>query len=341
MLTALTLSLCPLLSGDVVLPEGPAARAWASVDPDATVSDAWMEALGEDAAEVLSHSDPWSAPKTWHAWSRWLKSKERSPKESGALAYLAARGGRSADAWAHFATLVREPEVAASLMPKLLPGLPGELQVDAAVPRGALLTPIPPPGALDAARGVVGPISASTTFRAGEAEVRLVISVERAGVEVKVHHLSGGSASFLVQLPELPAREVRITYIDWMRQETRNDPLLVELHPEKEGPVQLFGRFMPRDEHLPALPEGRLPTQLLEAGLWFELAAEGAPTPLQRAAAEAITDCLGVPGGVRAAGQGGAGAPSAGTVISLGGGQAGARTLSRIAGATEAWLNSR
>lgn len=341
MLTVLTLTLCPLLAGDVLLPEGPAARAWANVDPDGPVSEEWMESLGEDAQAVLAHPDPWSAPETWRAWSRWLKSPERSPSESGALAFLAARGGRATDAWAHFATLVRKPEVAASLMPRLLPGRTGALSPGTPVPAGALLRPVPPPGSLDAARGVVGPISASATFQAQTAEVRLVISVERAGVEVKVHHLSGGPASFLVQLPELPAREVRITYIDWMRQETRNEPLLVEVKPEQESPVHLFGRFMPRDEHLPALPEGRLPTQLLEAGLWFEVGPEMAPTPLQRAAAEAITGCLGVPGGARSAAPHDLGSPSEGTVITLEPGPSGARALSRIAGATEAWLNSR
>ena len=342
MLTSLTLLLLsPMAAGDVLLPEGPAARAWASVDPTEPVSDAWVKALGEDASAVLSHPDPWSQPETWRSWGRWLSSKERSSSERGALALLAARGGRPADAWAHYASLVADPEAAAALMPRLLPGVPADLSPGDALAVGSLLRPTPPPGAFEAARGVVGPITASATFQVGEAQVRLVISVERAGVEAKLHHLSGGSTSFYVQLPELPSREVRVSYIDWLRQETPNDPLLVELKPDMDGPVHLFGRFIKRDEHLPALPTERLPAQLLEGGLWLEIGAEEAPTALQRAAADAITSCLGVPGGVRRAKAEGASSPSAGTIVSLSDDLRGARTLSRIAGATEAWVNSR
>ena len=108
-----------------------------------------------------------------------------------------------------------------------------------------------------------------------------------------------------------------------------------------EGPVHLFGRFMPRKERLPALPEGRLPTQLLQAGLWLEVAEEASPTALQEAAAAALTAALGVPGGVRRSGTGPTAAPSAGTTVRLSEGPRGARTLSRIVSATEAWINTR
>ena len=341
MLTSLSLLLLPLSAGDVLLPEGPAARAWASVDPRDALSDEWLKELGEDAPAILSHPDPWSQPATWGSWGRWLASGERTSQESGALALLAARSGRPKDAWSHYAALVADPASAAAVMPRLLPGVPADLPPDAPLPVGSLLRPTPPPGALDAARGVVAPVTASATFQVGEAQVRLVISIERAGVEAKLHHLSGEPASLHVQLPELPSREVRVTYIDWLRQETPNDPLLVELKPGMDGPVHLFGRFMPREEHLPALPKERLPAQLIEAGLWLEIEAGSSPTALQAAAADAITTCLGVPGGVRRAGAPSSSTPSAGTIVSLSDGPSGARTLSRIAGATEAWINSR
>lgn len=342
MLTTLSLLLLsPLTAGDVLLPEGPAARAWASVDPTEALSDDWIKSLGEDAPAVLSQPDPWSQPEGWRSWGRWLSSSERTSSESAALALLAARGGRPKDAWAHYASLVADPQAAAAVMPRLLPGLPADLSPGAPLSVGSLLRPIPPPGAFDAARGVVGPVTASTTFQIGEAEVRLVISVERAGVEAKLHHISGEATSLYLQLPELPRREVRVTYIDWLRQETPNDPLLVELNPEMDGPVHLFGRFMPREESLPALPRERLPAQLLEVGLWLEIGAESAPTALQAAAAEAITTSLGVPGGVRRANSVEASSPSAGIVVRLREGAPGARALSRIASATEAWVNSR
>ena len=53
MLLALFL-LLPAHPGDVLLPDGPAARAWAAVDPQAPVTDAWITSLGEDAPKVLA-----------------------------------------------------------------------------------------------------------------------------------------------------------------------------------------------------------------------------------------------------------------------------------------------
>lgn len=335
------LLLCPLPLGDVLLPDGPAARAWASVDPQAPISDEWVTGLGDGAPEVLALTDPWASPAAWRSWSRWLASDERTPSESAALAILAARQGRSADAWSHYAVLVSDPAAAAAAMPRLLPGIPPGAAPGDPLPEGCVLHPLPPPGSLAAARGRVRPVTASAEFRVGEATARLVISVEPSGVEVKVHHLSGEPASFHVQLPELLEREVRVTYIDWMRQDARNEPLTVELTPEMESPVQLFGRFLSRKERLPALPESVLPTQLREAGLWLEAEGGDPPTPLHRAAADAITASLGVPGGARSAGSANAASPSTGTIVRVPKGPGGARTLAQIARATEAWVHAR
>lgn len=335
------LLLCLSPSGDVLLPEGPAARAWASVDPEAPLADEWIKDLGDGARETLTLNDPWTNPATWQSWSRWLASDVRTPSESAALAILAARQGRPADAWSHYSELVSDPKAAAAAMPRLLPGIPPASALGAPLSEGCLLHPTPPPGSLAAARGRTRPVTASAEFQIGQATARLVISVEPAGVEVSVHHLAGGPASFRVQLPELLEREVRVSYIDWMRQDTRNEPLAVELTPEMEGPVQLFGRFLARKQRLPALPESGLPVQLLESGLWLEAEGEAPPTPLHEAAALSITAALGVPGGTRKAGSSDAGSPSAGTVVRIPEGPMGAQTLARIVGATEAWVRAR
>jgi len=335
------LLLCPLPPGDVLLPDGPAARAWASVDPQAPLSDEWASELGEGGPRVLALLDPWATPLTWQSWSRWLAPSEKTSSERGALAILAARQGRPADAWSHYSALVSDPATAAAVMPRLLPGIPPGAAPGAPLPGGSVLSPTPPPGALAAARGRVRPVTASAEFQTDKATVRLVISVEAAGIEVKVHHLAGGPVSLHVQLPELLEREIRVTYIDWMRQDTRNEPLAVELTPEMEGPVQLFGRFLSRKESMPALPDSRLPVQLLEAGLWLEAEDGEPPTPLHEAAALAITTTLGVPGGARQTGSADADSPSAGTIVRVSEGSKGARTLARIASATEAWVHAR
>ena len=335
------LLLIPALSNDVLLPEGPAARAWASVDPAAPLSDEWIKGLGDDAAEVLGTPKPWETPAAWEAWSRWIMADELGPKERAGLALLAARGARSEDAWDHFATLVAEPAIAAALMPRLLPGIPAGLMSDAPLPDNCLLHPTPPPGALAAARGRSRPVTASTEFDVGDAKLRLIISVEPSGVEVTLHHLSGGPATVRIQLPELLEREVRVSYIDWMRQDERNAPLEAVLKPEMEGPVQLFGRFLARREQLPSTPSGSLPTQLLTAGLWIEPEDEEHISDLHSAAATALSKALRVPGGARTGTKLPRELPSAGLVIRLSGGPAGARTLSRIVSATEAWLKAQ
>jgi len=340
MLTQL-LILCPALLGDVLLPEGPAARAWASVDPAAPIHDEWMSGLGEDALGVLTAPEPWELPAGWSAWSRWLTAEERAPAESAALSILAARGGRSEDAWAHYAALVADPAIAAAAMPRLLPGIPHTAKPGAPLPDNCLLHPTPPPGALEAARGRIRPVTASSELVVNGATLRLVISIEPSGVEVTLHHLVGGPATVRVQLPELLEREVRVSYIDWMRQDARNEPLTARLTPEMEAPVQLFGRFLARGERLPATPSERLPIQLLKAGLWIEPQGEEEPSAWHGAAAAAISEALGVPGGAR----GGAGAPegalSAGTVIHIPKGPEGRRSLARIVRATEAWLSAQ
>ena len=344
MLTQLLLSLSPFSLaplGDVLLPEGPAARAWASVDPSSPIRDEWMDELKEGTRDALRAQDPWQTPAAWEAWSDWISAERRGAVESAGLAILAASGGRDEDAWGHYAALVSDPVIAAAVMPRLLPGIPAELSASEPLPDGCLLRPTPPPGALAAARGRTRPVTASTELEVGEAKLRLVISIEPSGVEVALHHLSGGPVTLQVQLPELLEREVRVSYIDWMRQDERNAPLSATLTPDMEGPVQLFGRFLARSRALPASPSSTLPKQLLAAGLWIEPEGRDELTPIHSAAAAALSSALGVPGGARRAKKDAVPLLSAGLVIHLPEGPQGARTLSRIVRAAEAWLLSK
>ncbi len=340
MLTQLLLTISAL-SGDVLLPEGRAARAWASVDPSAPISDEWMKGLESGTAAALGAPEPWQTPAAWMAWADWISSEKRSAAESAGLALLAARGDRSEDAWNHYAALVADPVIAAAIMPRLLPGIPAEITAGVPLPDGCLLRPTPPPGALIAARGRSRPVTASTELEVGDAKLRLTISVEPSGVEVALHHLSGGPVTLRVQLPELLEREIRVSYVDWMRQDERNAPLSATLTPEMEGPVQLFGRFLARKESLPSSPSGELPIQLISAGLWIEPRGTEEVSLLQSTAAAALSKALGVPGGARRPQSGASPLPSAGLVIHLSEGPLGARTLSRIVSAAEAWLRAQ
>jgi hypothetical protein len=184
-------------------------------------------------------------------------------------------------------------------------------------------------------------VTASAELEVGDAKLRLTISVEPSGVEIDLHHLSGGPVTLQVQLPELLEREVRVSYIDWMRQDERNAPLSATLTPEMEGPVQLFGRFLARRESLPSSPSDKLPVQLITAGLWIEPEGKGEISLLQSTAAAALSKALSVPGGARMARKEAPLLPSAGVVIHLSDGPLGARTLSRIVSAAEAWLRAQ
>ena len=344
-LLAPLLLLWPSPQQGVELPEGPVARAWAGVG---------AETKPIDLAETLLASEPWrgdpaaaTPDQRWSSWARWLGeeagAEEPGPRRRAGLLLLAREQGRWRDAWVHLERLGGFPEWAAAAMPHLLPGVPaksalGRGGLPGPLPDGVLLRPAPPPALEAKTRGRIGTRSARVEgLRIGEAVVTLVVSVEPSGVEVDLLHTGGGPATLRVLLPTPAGQEIRVEYIDWMRQDEVGLPLTLELQPGDEE-HNLFGRFHPRHEPLPATPKGALPQQLQRGGLWIEC-AEGAPAEAEaRAAVRAFGALLEVPTGIRRPGTLPA-SPWSATILHLPADEAEARRfLARIASAVEGRL---
>jgi len=327
--------------GEVELPDGPAARAWAGVGPETVARELSGDWLERAVAEAAGGAEGLEAE--WTAWAAWLAGEaaatEPDPRRRSALALHALRQGRWGSAWRHFEALGATPEWAAAVMPHFLPGAPtGRAR---ALPDGALLRPAVPPASGEAgawrfetreawARGV----------RIGAAEVELRVLVEAAGVELTLRHTGGGPTTFQVLLPEPAGMAIRVEYLDWMRQDTLRQPLPVSLAPGGE-PVVLFGRFLPSESRLPATPAGALPPQLARGGLWLEVEPLSSSEPLARAAATALGRALDVPAGLRRPSDPPSGAPWSGTVVRVPDGAEAGRLLASIAAAAEDYLLSR
>jgi hypothetical protein len=270
----------------LTLPDGPVARAWALVGPEtepAELPEAWVEALAPGCWE----GSP--AAKTWARWAAAVERAagpalaERAPARAE-LALLAAADGQPQVAWGHAAAVADAPAWTATLVPRLLPGIPldhpvgpgGDLGTLAA---GVRLRPLPPP--LDPALPAWALGAGVATFgglRIGQAEVDLMVEVQPAGVEVAVGHRGGGPAELVVALPLVRGASVRTEYLDFVRQEDLHGARALVVRAEDEEPRVLYGRLAQEEGDLPAPPRpgAALPRALSEAGLRL-VPADGAP----------------------------------------------------------------
>lgn len=295
-------------AGEVQLPEGPNARAFAGVGPETEAIALGAQLAGRHAV-LLDGAD---RAAVWRAWGQTLErcaaSEEESPSERASLALFALEQGRWSDAWAHLERLGGHPEWSAAVLPRLLPGAPagtppGRGGLPGALPDGVLLTPAVPPPTREVLPGRIEPRAAEVRgLRIGEATVDLRVSLDGSGIQVDLAHTGGGPARVRVLLPEPEGLEIRVEYVDWMRQDERRLPLEVELLPGEEE-HSLFGRFRPRPLALPASPRGPLPRALERGGLWVERppCSEELNAELEAAAA-ALRGALDLGGGVVEAG---------------------------------------
>ncbi len=275
------------------LPASPAARAWASVGPETTPIS---------LSEELLEQNPWlrrprdADPElVWGRWGEWLGAERAreltDARERTGLLVLATSEARWSDAWLHFGRLGAAPRWAAAVLPHLFLGLPLDHPIEAGgIPApladGVLLTIAPPPAPAGAPRGSFVRRQASFPgLRIGAARVDLRITLEPSGVQVDLQHVGGDAASVRVLLPEPEGSEIRVEYIDWMREDERRAPLKLELLPGSEE-HNLFGRFTERRERMPALPGQSLPESLKRGGLWIE--TEGELEPELRAFASSL-----------------------------------------------------
>jgi hypothetical protein len=262
------------------LPDSDAGRAWASVGPETEPISLATELL--EAEPWLREPQNAEPALVWSRWGQWVAAeREREltdPRERCALLLLASSDQRWSDAWSHFARLGAAPQWAAAALPHLFLGLPIEHPTTAGgqpgpMADGVLLSPAPPPAPPGVPRGsLVLRQSSFPGLRIGAAIVDMRITLEPSGVQVDLTHVGGGPAHVRVLLPEPEGYEIRVEYIDWMREDVRRGPLELELLPGSDQ-HSLFGRFSERRERLPAMPRGLLPGSLKRGGLWLE--AEG------------------------------------------------------------------
>jgi hypothetical protein len=326
--------LLPPPGGELELPESLAARAWASVGPQTQPVD--LEAKLFAAESWLLDPESADPEHVWGRWAEWLGAEGQKeaidPRRRAGLIVLAVHQSRWEDAWAHFGRLGAAPEWAAAIAPLLVPGVPIEHLTAATdptrgLPDGVLLRPAVPPRQADDPTTSLRPRAASVRgLRIGTASVDLRVSIEPSGLEVDLWHRSGETAKVHVLLPEPPGQEIRVEYIDWMRQDALRAPLILKLVPGDEE-HNLFGRFRPRREPMPALPRALLPRNLTLGGLLFVLPLEQAADPrllsMARPVARAVGRLLGISSTVLPAGAPAPESPWNGTRVQLAPGPAG------------------
>lgn len=292
----------------VELPDGAVAKAWAGVGEDTVPAQ-----FGEDfPTEKLKAGDAWSSSETWLLWSEWLTSQdaetsvEKAAARRAGLAWLALEQGRNEDAWRHFTACANAPEWMALLMPRFLPGTPPEYAPGAAgrpeeLPDAVLFTPCIPSM----------PPSPSGVLLAREATIRdLVVDGARFdmkvlfdsyGVQLDFEWKSGGPANLLVLIPEPDGYKIRVEYLDWIRQDEKRVPMLVELS-EQTPQVSLFARILSTQSLWPGSGTGGVPAEMRRAGLWLEHDSGESELELLRAVAQAAARVLGLEVRVRESG---------------------------------------
>ncbi|HUR27200.1 MAG TPA: hypothetical protein VM509_03380 [Planctomycetota bacterium] len=284
----------------VELPPGPAARAFAGVGPTTAPTTLPGAALATlDAPE-------WRTPGPWTAWADAVRAEasatEPDPFRRAQLARTALAQGRFDDAWEHFAWTGAAPSVTAALLPQFLPGVTQRAEaggIVAALPDGALLQPAIPPPSVPAADVLLGRTWIERRemrlegLRIGAATLAMKVKLESDGIQVEFEHRAGAAAHVRVLLPELADFEVRVAYVDWMRQDEVGRVLEFDIAPGDEEHT-LFGRFKPRTIGWPTnLPQGT-PSALLRDGLELSFPEDAPDASLFRSAAPALESVLGL-----------------------------------------------
>ena len=296
----------PAPEARIELPEGPAARAFAGVGPDTT------PAAFDLAGMPVSPNDPaWDRPEVWIEWAGWVRAEAAaaypSPSRRARLCLLASLQGRADDAWEHFAALGGDPAWCAAVLPLLAPGVPVDAYarlgasnggLPGALPDGVVLEPqLPPPSRpaseIEPGRRPERRHMTLTGLRIGDAILGMRIALEVEGVQVDFEHLAGGSAHFFLKLPVPAEHEIRVEYVDWMRQDESGIAHEVRIDPGSE-PRILFGRFRPRSLSWPTrLPE-RMPAGFVREGVLIELSGSDPGRPRIESFAAGLAALLGV-----------------------------------------------
>ena len=285
----------------VELPAGPAGRAFAGVGRETRAASLPAgPSTGLDAAS-------WRTTEPWRAWADAVRAEAAAPEPDAqrraALARIALAQNRWDDAWEHFAATGAEPTICAALLPQFLPGVQapaGPGGIVGALPNGVLLRPAVPPPAVAAAEVSLGRTWIERRemrlegLHIGGATLSMRVGLESDGIQVEFEHRGGVAAHVRVVLPELADFEVRVAYVDWMRQDEVGGVLELDIAPGDE-PHTLFGRFRPRAISWPTnLPEGS-PRFLQENGLELCFPGTAPDASLFSSASAGMASVLGLP----------------------------------------------
>ena len=324
----------------LVLPDGAVARAWALVGPEtqpAALPGEWGPALGPGCW------DDDRGPKTWDTWVGLVRgasngSAEERPRARAGLALLAAADAQPQVAWGHVAALAESPRWTATLVPRLLPGVPLDHplgpggSVEPLAP-GTHLRPLPPPLDPDLPSWAMGAgVATFGGLLVGEARLDLMVEVQPAGVEVALTHRGGPAARVITALPRVRGAALRTEYLDFVRQDDLHGARDLVVAPTDEEPRVLYGRLVQSDNDLPAAPASQapLPRALTEAGLRLVPAPDA---PDCEPVAGALRELLGLPAELGSA----EGAGRA-TVVRVPAGEAGRAVLRTLRANVEARL---
>ncbi|MCP4035951.1 MAG: hypothetical protein GY733_03370 [bacterium] len=302
----LALTAVPHEGPRIELPDSRAAKVWAAVGAD---TEPAPEPKG--LADLLAPG-AWEKPATWRRWAALVAAEGKGdapdPARRAELCLLAAGQKRAGDAWKHYEQLGASPAWAARTLPYLVPGVPPGTTIGPGgsingLASGALLRPLTPPTSEGVpARALQWRTASVPKLAIGDAFVDFSIAVESSGVQVDVTHVEGEPVKIGVLLPEPPGWDVRVEYLDWMRQETLHEPLLFDVVPDEER-HSLFGRILEARAVVPrALPK-RLPAQLLQGGLELVLAPNDHEQALYAVVAEELAKLLSIEVRVRTEGE--------------------------------------
>jgi len=289
----------------VELPDSPVAKAFAAVGESTAPAQ-----FGADfPLEKFSTGSAWELGETWLKWSEWLVGdkeligREEAASRRAGLAWLALEHGRNEDAWAHFAACADSPKWMALLMPRFLPGTPALHRPQAAgrpglLPNGVLLEPCIPSVPASLSGMLLAREATIRDLHVGDARFDMKVTFDSYGVQIDFEWKSGGPARMLVLIPEPDGYTIRVEYVDWMRQDEKRIPHLVELS-EEAPQISLFARILSSQSRWPAFGSQEIPSELAQAGLWLEHEANESESEYLRAVAQAATHVLGLKVGLR------------------------------------------
>ena len=290
----------------VEVPDGAVAKAWASVGENTIPAK-----FGDDFPLAnLGSGKAWDKAETWLEWSEWLVGEvegdatEAAAARRAGLACLALEQGRNEDAWRHFSACKEAPEWLALLMPRFLPGLsaehaPGLAGRPGVLPDAVLFRPCIPSLPPNDSGVLLAREATIRDLRVHEARFDMKVTFDSYGVQLDFEWKSGGSGALLVLIPEPDDYFIRVEYVDWIRQDVKREPHLVELS-ELTPQVSLFARIRGRQDRWPGFSGGEAPRELSRAGLWLEHEPLETELDYLKAVAEAATRVLGSPVSVRA-----------------------------------------